>query len=472
MESSATEVDESGELVASAEPDKRLFIEMLTRDIELIPAILDLWDNSIDGAMRSLKKSNKKAKPTTTGKPLHGHTVTIRINANEFTITDNSGGIPLDVAVNYAFRFGRAKNAPSIDGAVGSFGVGMKRALFKIGRAFAVNSKSGAGSFEMDIDVDTWADVTGVWHFPFKVADPSYIGNGPDQTGTTVRIYKLIPSIAAQFADALFVQRLRHELEIRRPEAYDLGIKTVFNGDSLKPHVAVLARSKNLVPAVENITLDSGVDIHIRAGIVKGRSDDDLDDGDGTKFIGTDTAGWYVIANGRVLLAAERTRITGWGDDIASYHPQYRNFRGYVELRAADGRLLPWNTTKTGVDEDSDVWKVIYGHMKTVLADVQALINRLKLERTVERETGYRGPILTELASAVATPLDNLPKKKTPLQYPREDDNKPSVPPRQLISFRVDQTKYARAVEATGVASAAELGRALFEYYWSAEIAD
>jgi hypothetical protein len=456
------------EIVASAEPDKRLFIEMLTRDIELIPAILDLWDNSIDGAMRELDKNDESGAKN---KPLNGHKVTITINANEFAISDNCGGIPLDVAVNYAFRFGRAKNAPSVDGAVGSFGVGMKRALFKIGRAFVVESKSGTGQFEMDIDVETWADETGDWYFPFKLADPTYAGTGPQQTGTTVRIRQLIPSIAAQFTDSLFVQRLRHELEIRRPEAYDLGIETVFNGETLKPHVAALARSKNLVPAVENISLDSGVDVHIRAGIVKGKSDE-LDDGDATKFMGADTAGWYVIANGRVLLAAERTRITGWGDGVASYHPQYRNFRGYVELRASDGRALPWNTTKTGVDEDSEVWKVVYGHMKTVLADVQALINRLKTERSVERETGYRGPILTELAIAVSTPLDKLPKKKTPLQYPREDEDKPSIPPQQQVSFRVDQSKYTRMIEITGATSAAEMGRILFEYYWDAEIAN
>lgn len=455
-------------VVASAEPDKRLFIEMLTRDIELIPAILDLWDNSIDGAMRELDK-NDESVPSI--KPLSGHRVTIETNGDGFSIADNCGGIPLDVAVNYAFRFGRAENAPSVDGAVGSFGVGMKRALFKIGRAFVVESRSGAGRFEMDIDVDSWAGEPRNWYFPFEVADATYAGTGLEQTGTTVRVGQLMPSVADQFKDALFVHRLRHELEIRRPEAYDLGIETVFNGETLRPYVATLASSKKLVPAVENLTLDSGVDIHIRAGIVKGKGDD-LDDGDATRFMGRDTAGWYVIANGRVLLAAERTRITGWGDGVASYHPQYRNFRGYVELRASDGRSLPWNTTKTGVDEESEVWKVVYGYMKTVLADVQALINRLKSERSVERETGYRGPILIELEDAERTPLDRLPKKRTQLQYPREDKDRPRTPLQQQINFRVEKSKYARMIEETGATSGAELGRIVFDYYWDVEVSD
>lgn len=94
--------------VASAEPDKRLFIEMLTRDIELIPAILDLWDNSIDGAMRRL--NGRKSAPGTS--PLEGNKITIAIDGSQFAITDNCGGIPLEVAKNYAFRFGRARLLP------------------------------------------------------------------------------------------------------------------------------------------------------------------------------------------------------------------------------------------------------------------------------------------------------------------------------------------------------------------------
>lgn len=40
-------------------PAKRFFVEMLTRDIELVDAILDLIDNSLDGAMRLLKGNNR-----------------------------------------------------------------------------------------------------------------------------------------------------------------------------------------------------------------------------------------------------------------------------------------------------------------------------------------------------------------------------------------------------------------------------
>jgi hypothetical protein len=38
--------------VINAEPTKDLFIDMLVRDIPLISAIIDLVDNSVDGAIR------------------------------------------------------------------------------------------------------------------------------------------------------------------------------------------------------------------------------------------------------------------------------------------------------------------------------------------------------------------------------------------------------------------------------------
>ena len=39
-----------------ANPTKKFFVEMLTRDIDLIDAIMDLVDNCIDGVHRQRKK--------------------------------------------------------------------------------------------------------------------------------------------------------------------------------------------------------------------------------------------------------------------------------------------------------------------------------------------------------------------------------------------------------------------------------
>ena len=53
----------------NAGPTKAFFVKMLTRDIELADAILDLLDNCVDGVVRELKRQSKAA---TNGKPYRG----------------------------------------------------------------------------------------------------------------------------------------------------------------------------------------------------------------------------------------------------------------------------------------------------------------------------------------------------------------------------------------------------------------
>ena len=77
----------------SALPTKALFVEMLTKDVSLPSAIMDLVDNCVDGALRIRGRAS-----------LEGLEVSLTIGEREFRIEDNCGGIPLNIARNYAFR--------------------------------------------------------------------------------------------------------------------------------------------------------------------------------------------------------------------------------------------------------------------------------------------------------------------------------------------------------------------------------
>ena len=46
---------------AEASPEKRLFISLITRDITLADAIIDLLDNSVNAAMRPIKNNFSSA---------------------------------------------------------------------------------------------------------------------------------------------------------------------------------------------------------------------------------------------------------------------------------------------------------------------------------------------------------------------------------------------------------------------------
>ena len=90
-----------------ASPVKSFFVSMLTRDIKLEEAILDLLDNCVDGILR------KRGQVLGT-KPYKSYRAEIEFNKDMFTISDNCGGIPWSLH-DYAFLAGemsvRAQNA-------------------------------------------------------------------------------------------------------------------------------------------------------------------------------------------------------------------------------------------------------------------------------------------------------------------------------------------------------------------------
>jgi DNA gyrase/topoisomerase IV subunit B len=85
------------------QPTKELFIYMLTRDVKLEKAIIDLIDNSIDGAINN-----------STNEDLSPFRIDITIDKEEFSIKDNCGGINLDIAREYAFKCKYALTWPPV----------------------------------------------------------------------------------------------------------------------------------------------------------------------------------------------------------------------------------------------------------------------------------------------------------------------------------------------------------------------
>ena len=90
---------------AKASPTKAFFVNMLTRDIELHDAILDLLDNCRDGILRTGSNSDDP------DKPYAGYWAKLEMSDQYFAIEDNCGGIPLETAKKYAFAMGRPAGA-------------------------------------------------------------------------------------------------------------------------------------------------------------------------------------------------------------------------------------------------------------------------------------------------------------------------------------------------------------------------
>lgn len=438
---------------------------MLIKDIELIPAILDLVDNSIDGA--------KRLRPDVTGDGRFGGLhVRLELDTARFIIEDNCGGIDVSHAREYAFRFGRPEGVHGSEGEVGQFGVGMKRALFKLGSAFWVESVAAHSSFVLPIDVNEWAaDRSADWKFEFDEVDET-TEHPEDDRGTKIEVTSLHTSVAADFANDRFLSRLRAALELRHQEALQHGIDLKLGDVTLNAIMPTLRSSEEFRPLhVERDICENGGTVHMElyAG-VEGRDPDEPgdDDSDAARFKQPSRAGWYLFCNDRLLLAADQSPLTGWGASAAAFHPQYRLFRGYVYLTASNSSLLPWNTTKTGVDEDSSIFRRVQGEMFDALRMVQAVLNRAKAERQ-DRDPDDR-PVLVAMSSAPAARLREVPESETfvvPEDPPRR---RRTAATNKKISHSVNVGDFAKVAGELGTDNGADVGRMTFAYFYEREV--
>lgn len=338
----------------NAKPVKSFFVDMLTRDIELVDAILDLLDNCVDGILRL--RSNHTGQT-----PYEGFEAEIRFDEHSFSITDNCGGIPWD-SHDYAFRMGidiqdRDNDIPT----VGVYGIGMKRAIFKLGKQCLISTKNGKDQYEIEISPN-WIEDQNDWDLPV-----SHISNfGGQEDGTEIVVGDLNPNIVEQFSDSnqVFASELVHRIETHYAFIMAKGFKVkvndvyvaqrptklVFVKTEDAPHIAVR-------PFIYRSEID-GVSIFLSVGFTtpipsQEEIDDDMED---MRYSSMD-AGWTVICNDRAVLYCDRTELTGWGEaGVPRYHNQFIAISGIVEFRSNDASKLPTTTTKRGVDASSSLY--------------------------------------------------------------------------------------------------------------------
>ncbi|GAG15682.1 unnamed protein product, partial [marine sediment metagenome] len=226
-----------------AMPTKELFIDMLTRDIELIPAILDLVDNSVDGARRL--KGNGSYKD---------FQVRLETSPDQLRMVDNCGGIDVDLARKYAFRFGKPGNAPVLAHSIGKFGVGMKRAFFKLGQVFEIESKAKNSSFTLKVDVVKWARDESKWEFRFDRVQEGLKTISKDKRGTAIRVTKLRTEVAAEFKLSSFERNLDGALATHLQDALTRGLTITLNQIPIEQKPLELLDHSKLLPAFKKVT--------------------------------------------------------------------------------------------------------------------------------------------------------------------------------------------------------------------------
>jgi hypothetical protein len=343
-----------------AGPTKRFFVSMLTRDIELKDAILDLLDNCVDGAMRSQGLSTTESETAYAG--FHAK---ITATPDGFEIKDNCGGIPRDIAEKSAFVLGRPDMLRDADlPTIGMYGIGMKRAIFKMGRDAVVHSNPADGAFSVHYS-PAWMDETNdEWYLPIDFSAAAL-----PVKGTNIVIRELVPAVRHQFAkESNFLNELREEIAIYYGYIIQKGFRVELNKDPIKPQILRLlatqqpnedddAEAEDAIRPYYFAANVEGVTITVSVGFRRPLPTEMEVDEEQVGPRSSEEAGISIICNDRLVLLNDKTRLTGWGDGgVPRYHNQFIAISGEATFSSAQANKLPLTTTKRGVDASAIVF--------------------------------------------------------------------------------------------------------------------
>jgi hypothetical protein len=437
-----------------ADPAKGFFVSMLIKDITLRDAIGDLVDNAVDAIKARANGSTD----------LKAYEIEIKLGKSYFSITDNGFGMEAKVARETAFNFGKSDKHQLIDKSIGQFGIGMKRAFFKLGSNIKVKSVAATSQFELTIDVPDWLKKPKEWKFEFdKGTLKEKVKNSPSKTGFTVHITELSDDSKLSFGNDTFITTLQKEIELEHMININKGLKIKIGDYTLKPNLITLVHDDNIRPTYWE-KIEKNQTVKVLAGI----STKDAEDG-----------GWYIFCNDRLILGKNKTEETVWtgskGDGVPLWHAQYFRFRGYVFFEAEDSSRLPWNTTKTGMDLDSPYYKEVRAKMITMTRQVMDLLDKLKEEK--EKDNPEENQTLNkaiEKSLKATTPVIKILENTKPLVnkfiYPVILFNPQKKTNSVKITYQVSIEKFEAVKENLGVTSPKEVGVETFNYYHDNEI--
>lgn len=378
---------------------------MLTRDISLDDCILDLVDNSIDGAW---KTSTRYPSDLTVNNDLEPYSIRVRISNDQFEITDNCGGITLDDAVKYAFTFGRSPKQTETDFSVGVYGIGMKRAAFKIGDSIVIDSTYREGDqltgFRVPIKVRDWlVDDGPVWDFQIDENDAA------SEPGVRIQIKELSDETRSRFADPTSLRSLRRVLSRDYMVPLMRGLSITVNDVPVAGSSIRLVEAEQFVPMRDSYD-DGEVKVEIIAGMYSAPPDStDPEEGTGRP---EEASGWYVICNGRVVLAADRSALTGWGvNEFPRWHPQYTGFIGVLFFSSKHAALLPMTTTKRSVDVSSAIYRRALAKIQVPTRAWTDYTNKRKNDESVKSLEALAKP--RDISTLPASPTVRLPSVQT-----------------------------------------------------------
>jgi hypothetical protein len=186
-----------------------------------------------------------------------------------------------------------------------------------------------------------------------------------------------------------------------------------------------------------------------------------------------DEGGWYIFCNGRMVLEADQTNITGWGEGneakVQKYHGDFAFFRGYVFFDSDDAELLPWTTTKTGVDTDSSLYKSVRLEMINMMKPILDFLRKMAIEKSQKERGEIPDSPMEELLDAPKVSYKEITNVSNFVAKPR-----PIVtyngPPLSSIQYYKPISEIEKIKKILKVYTNKAAGEKTFEYFLDNEV--
>lgn len=435
-------------------PTKKLFIDVLTRDISIRDCIFDLLDNAADSYTRHGISDTRQ--------------VQISFDDEHFEIKDYCGGIGKKQLLEEVFRFGFLDLSVQAK-TIGVYGIGLKRSIFKIGKDILLETDDGNDYCKLKIDVDEWTKDEENWSLPLTDTSSSRL-NG-SKPYTYISITNLRDESKDLFVAPLFESSLKENASIY----YSLFINAkeiefIINEGKLPGYEITIKESDDYKPVKYQETYDD-----INMEIICWLDISDIEEK--RKRRERVETGWNVYMNKRLVMLGDTSAYTGWTGQrpyLPQYHPIYNQFRGIVLLSTNEPYKLPVNTPKNNFNTESK----IYQHLLTRMCEVaRPLVDYLsvKYERSQRRMDNTEGTVVKDVQEDTDEQKSKHLKESTlteaeyvPKFLPPRIEEKPRVV-ETTIQYRKAKKRVDLVKQILDVSSNWEVGSETFEYFWDGE---
>jgi hypothetical protein len=347
-------------------PSKEAY-KAVKSDVTPVSAFKELIDNALDNWMRVSQRTDD---------------IDISIEYYEgddeedskVVIRDNTGGVD-EEDVRILFALGQSKKS-SIEGSIGAYGIGAKKAIVNLGNKATIKSRSlhsekGYG-FTIDEDWlrddDDWSvekeehdDIDkGVTEIQIENLNINWEEYSEDLAEDLSETYeKFLDGHAARERGALNIKLKEFDsddwddaeetMEVEAPDPIDWSFTPI---DGFYPR-----RYENI--KIESRDLDEPVYLHITVGLMRGSN--------------SSTAGADIFCQDRKVLSAVRDERAGFGtgsgsNRLKNFSNQHHRLKFVMEFETeGDASKLPWDAQKSDIDQYNRVSQAAYNWVRRIV---------------------------------------------------------------------------------------------------------